>query len=103
MRKILFYLTGSCRAKLIVTAVIFVILVILLSSFHAASDGFDRVGFPFIFYQHNGGKCDNCAYLNWFKVPYLLLDLISCFVLSSFIIEIYKMLFRKKHNVGHQE
>ncbi len=59
------------------------------------TDGLDRLGFPLVFLQHNGGKCQDCAHLNWFKFSYLLFDLLCCLILSYFLVEVYKRIFNR--------
>lgn len=72
-----------------------------MSSFKGMSDGLDQIGFPLVFLQHNEGKCEDCAHLNWFKFSYLFFDLVCCYVLSLLIVEMSKVIFNKKieHNI----
>ena len=85
------YITNSYQLKVIVTMIVFIIVTITFSSLKGMTDGLDRLGFPLVFFQHNGGKCQNCSHLNWFEFSYLIFDLFCCFVMSSFIVEIYKV------------
>jgi|GEM_PF-7060403 len=54
----------------IVFCVQFFCLNILLGDFSGINDGITRIGFPFVFFQDTGGKCENCENLKWFcKYP----------------------------------
>lgn len=93
--KVLFYITDNNKIKIILTIIVFIVVTILFSSLKGMTDGLDRLGFPLVFFQHNGGKCQNCSHLNWFKFSYLIFDLFCCFVLSSFMVEIYKIIYKR--------
>lgn len=95
MKKIFLYIADSYKIKIILTIIVFIVVIIFLSSLKGMTDGLDRLGFPLVFFQHNGGKCQTCSDLNWFRFSYLVFDLVCCFVLSSFIVEIYKIIYKK--------
>ena len=48
------------------------ILNIAFSKFESPSDGYDEVGFPFIFYRDFAGKCDDCLATGFFLKEFLL-------------------------------
>jgi len=73
---------------------IFAILTIFLSDYSGMSDGFTRIGFPIVFMQDTGGKCDNCDEIKWFNFVYLSLDLLFSFLMSLLIV----FLFLKKRS-----
>lgn len=83
------FLVNKLNVTIVLTNVLFVLSLYFGSSWEAESDGLDRVGFPFTFYQHNGGKCDNCAGLDWFKLHYLIVDLVCLYVFSILLTELY--------------
>jgi len=52
----------------------------------AASDGIDTYGFPFTFYDHFEGKCDNCYGKFGFKPIYLFVDFLITLPFSYLIV-----------------
>jgi hypothetical protein len=42
----------------------------------AESDGFDTYGFPFTYFDHFEGKCDNCYSQFGFKPYFFLADIL---------------------------
>jgi hypothetical protein len=48
------------------------ILNIVFSKFESPIDGYDEVGFPFIFYRDFAGKCDDCLITGFFLKEFLL-------------------------------
>jgi len=56
------------------TILVFVTLTLLTMENDAASDGFNRYGFPFTFYDYFGGLCDHCYDKYGFRLTYLLAD-----------------------------
>jgi quinol-cytochrome oxidoreductase complex cytochrome b subunit len=65
----------------------FVAISIITSTFEV-SDGYDIIGYPFVFYQNLGGKCFDCANKDFFKIHYLILDfaIVSNVVLLLFFL-----------------
>jgi hypothetical protein len=45
---------------------LFLLVTFVTAAFQAASDGYDIIGFPVVFYSHTAGKCLQCTtYWNW--------------------------------------
>lgn len=74
--------------KLFLILLSFISVNIITSSFQSSSDGYDKIGFPFIFYQKLGGKALNYDTSNFFKIHYLIIDfaIISSVVLLIFFL-----------------
>lgn len=68
-------MTKTLKHTIIWTFVVFVGFTILTMKNHAASDGFNSYGFPFVFYDYFSGKCDNCYDKYGFKLLYLFADI----------------------------
>lgn len=96
MSKIIFFLVRKLNVTIVLTNILFVLTLYFGSSWEAEADGLDRVGFPFTFYQYNGGKCHNCAYLDWFKLHYLILDLVCLYLFSILLTEVYFKFYAKR-------
>ncbi|MCS3556892.1 MULTISPECIES: hypothetical protein [unclassified Sphingobacterium] len=79
----------------IVFCVQFFCLNILLGDFSGINDGITRIGFPFVFFQDTGGKCENCENLKWFNIIYLLIDVILCLILAIFMVMGVKRITKK--------
>ncbi len=54
---------------------IFVVITLFTMQQKAASDGIDAYGFPFVFYDYFGGKCNDCYDEYGFKPLFLGVDL----------------------------
>lgn len=84
----------------ILSCALFFCLNIILGDFSGRSDGFTRMGFPFIFYQDTEGKCDDCENLKWFKIIYFFIDLIFCLLLASIMVIISKRITKNNKKVN---
>ncbi len=73
----------------------FFIVNISTSTFKSSSDGYDKIGFPFVFYQKLGGKCIDCIDKNFFEINYLIIDFIFTASIVSAIFLIYKTVKQK--------
>ncbi|WP_338767433.1 hypothetical protein WAF17_05800 [Bernardetia sp. ABR2-2B] len=58
-------------------------------TFEAYFDGYNKIGYPFIFYQSTGGKCLNCDAANFFKVDYLMFDFSITIIIVLLIFFLY--------------
>ncbi|WP_316847744.1 hypothetical protein [Pedobacter psychrodurus] len=86
-----------------IKAILYLIVLLLIIStlatlkLEAASDGFDRYGFPFTFFDGFSGKCDNCYQNFGFKPINLLFDTLLALI-SSFVIITLKCKFDKRQS-----
>ncbi len=78
------------RLTLIVGMAIFIISNLIFSGYSGMYDGLTKVGFPFVFLQDTGGKCYDCKSIKWFKVIYLLIDLLFSLVLARILVLVFK-------------
>lgn len=69
---------------------LFLCLNVFLGDFESMSDGFTRLGFPFVFLQSTGGKCEDCGSLNWFSWFHLIADVVICLALAIAIVAAVK-------------
>lgn len=58
------------------TILIFIVLTLLTMKNEASSDGLNTYGFPFTFYDHFTGKCDDCYGKFGFKKLNFILDVL---------------------------
>jgi hypothetical protein len=66
-------LKNQLNLKIIAAIILcWLILNIVFSKFESPSDGYDEVGFPFIFYRDFAGKCDECLATGFFLKEFLL-------------------------------
>ena len=87
----------TVKSTILWTVIIFVALTLLTMKNEAASDGFDTYGFPFIYFDHFEGKCNNCYGKFGFKPLYLLVDILFAMTFG-FLITIFKRKFINKSN-----
>gem|GEM_PF-4546910 len=78
------------RLTLIVGLVLFVISNLIFSDYSGVHDGLTCIGFPFVYLQDTGGKCYDCESIKWFKVIYLLLDLLLFLILAMMLVLVFK-------------
>ncbi len=74
----------------ILSLILFFVLTITFGVFDGKSDGFTRIGIPIVFIQDTGGKYIDRHAVIWFKLHYLLLDIIIFIGVSFLIIKSYK-------------
>ncbi|WP_437922100.1 hypothetical protein [Sphingobacterium sp. LRF_L2] len=75
---------------------LFLWLNIFLGEFNGVSDGLTRIGFPLVFLQDTGGKCEDCESLKWFNLLYLIVDIVICLLLSAIILTGVKRIIKRK-------
>jgi hypothetical protein len=78
------------------TLCIFIILTVLLSDYSGVSDGLTKIGFPFVFMQDTGGKCNDCSALKLFNWWYLVTDMLFSFGLYLVLVTIHRFIKIKK-------
>jgi hypothetical protein len=78
---------------LIVFLTIFIALTMLSFDYNSQSDGFDYLGFPFTFYIHFEGKCENCYDKLGFNGFLFVLDVLIVGILSTILIYLYSLAF----------
>jgi hypothetical protein len=61
----------------------------------AAFDGIDSYGFPFTYFDHFAGKCNDCYSKFGFKQNYLLIDILFAMTIG-FLITLVNRLFYNK-------
>ncbi len=87
----------TAKSTIIWTTLIFVALTLLTMKNESASDGFDTYGFPFTFYDHFEGKCDDCYSKFGFKIYNLLADILFALTFG-FLITVVRGNFTNKSN-----
>ncbi len=90
-----FLYSNHIKRIVILFFVLFICFNIFLGEFNAVSDGFTRIGFPFVFLQDTDGKCEDCESLKWFNLFYLIVDIIICLLLSTIILMSLKQINKK--------
>ncbi len=85
----------TVKSTIIWTIIIFVALTLMTMKNEAASDGFDIYGFPFTYYDHFEGKCDDCYSKLGFKPVSLLADILFAMTFG-FLVTILKRKFNLK-------
>ncbi|WP_238379273.1 DUF4265 domain-containing protein [Cytophaga hutchinsonii] len=76
----------TAKSTIILTLIIFIVMTLLTMKHEAISDGIDTYGFPYIFYEHFEGKCDNCYDDFGFKPRFLFTDFSLALLLSYCVI-----------------
>jgi hypothetical protein len=61
----------------------------------AASDGFDKYGFPLTYYDHFEGKCDNCYDKYGFKPLSLLTDILFATIIGFVTVKLKDKIFKR--------
>lgn len=87
----------TIKSTIIWTTLFFVALTLLTMKNESDFDGFDQYGFPFIFYDHFEGKCDDCSGTFGFKPLYLLLDILFTLALGLSASIIRRQFVRKSN------
>lgn len=77
------------------TLLLFVVVSLVTASLHSTSDGYDLIGFPFLFYSNTSGKCNDCN--NWFRPVMAFLDLVCCLPVALLIDFLIKPTLRSKN------
>lgn len=91
------------QSIIIWTILVFVTLTLLTMKNEAASDGIDTYGFPFTFFDHFGGKCDDCYHKFGFKITHLFIDILFALTSSFFITILKRKLTNKPKSIKFKE
>jgi hypothetical protein len=71
----------SFRKITSMTALSWLILCFIFGTFESASDGWDKVGLPFVFYLHSSGKIDGTIEMGFFWKEFLI-DILILFTIA---------------------
>lgn len=93
----------SVQSIIIWTILFFVTLTLLTMKNEAASDGIDTYGFPFTFFDHFGGKCDDCYHKFGFKITHLFIDILFALTSVFFITILKRKLTNKTKSTKFKE
>lgn len=88
----------TIKAILYLSVLLLIISTLATLKLEAASDGFDRYGFPFTFYDVFSGKCDNCYQNFGFKPINLLLNILLALICSFGIITLKRKYDKRQSN-----
>jgi len=70
---------------------LFFIATIITATFQSASDGYDIVGFPVVFYSRTAGKCLQCAtYWSWVAFT---IDAACCLIANWLLTKAVRLAF----------
>ena len=70
---------------------------LLFGKFEAYEDGYNEIGFPFVFYRSFSGKCFDCKEIGFLSKGFLL-DLLIVSATSFVIIIIINKIKKPSHN-----
>lgn len=62
--------------KIFVSIILFVFTSLIFGKFESSADGYTIIGFPFKFVQMYSGKCFDCGGKSFFKIHFLLIDIL---------------------------
>ncbi len=85
----------TVKSTIIWTIVFFVALTLMTMKNEAASDGFDKYGFPLTYYDHFEGKCDNCYDKYGFKPLSLLTDILFATIIGFVTVKLKDKIFKR--------
>ena len=88
----------TIKPTIIWTITIFIATTLLTAKQEAAFDRIDAYGFPFIFYDNFGGKCDNCYDNFGFKPVFLFVDLLIIMSIVCMLIIVRNKYIKAKSN-----
>lgn len=85
------------RINLIVLFLVsFILLTLLTGKYNSHTDGLTRIGIPFVFLQDTSGKCYDCGEIIWFKLHYLIADLMIFAMITYVLFSLYKWLMIRR-------
>jgi hypothetical protein len=68
------------------TVAVWLVLSFIFGKFEASNDGYNEIGFPFVFYRSFSGKCFDCKEVGFFW-KWFFLDIVTILVIA-FIIKV---------------
>jgi hypothetical protein len=85
----------TAKSTIIWTIITFVTLTLLTMKREAAFDGIDSYGFPFTYFDHFEGKCDDCYSKFGFKQNYLFIDILFAMTIGFLITLVKRISYNK--------
>jgi hypothetical protein len=71
----------SFRKIILSTTLCWLVLCLIFGTFESASDGWDKVGLPVVFYMHSSGKLDHPVTMGFFWKEFLI-DILIVFIVA---------------------